>query len=224
MARSAAAGAEEPDDDESDVAHPVDDSVLARLSVLPYRSGYEARDRTEIQTRLARGQLDGVISTSALELGMDIPHLDAVVLLGVPLSSTSLQQRIGRVGRRKPGRVLILHSGSASDEVLFEQPGEVLRRPLSSSTLYLENPNIQCIHALCLARAGGEHDALLTALGEGTDQEIRSAVAWPDGFLDIAGKERSGTLPVHLQSLRAQAGDDNAMDLIFTHKFDSGAR
>jgi len=208
MARSPAAGAEEPDDEGVGEAHPMDDSNLARLSVLPYRSGYEARDRTEIQTRLARGQLDGVISTSALELGMDIPHLDAVVLLGVPLSSTSFQQRIGRVGRRKPGRVLILHSGSASDQVLFGRPEELLRRPLSSSTLYLENPNIQCIHALCLARAAGEHDALLTAQGQGTDQEFTSPVAWPAGFLEIVDKERSGTLPGALQSLRAQGGEN----------------
>lgn len=208
MARSPGAGTEEPDDEGADEPHPMDDSNLARLRVLPYRSGYEARDRTEIQTRLARGQLDGVISTSALELGMDIPHLDAVVLLGVPLSSTSFQQRVGRVGRRKPGRVLILNSGSASDQVLFERPDEVLRRPLSSSTLYLENPNIQCIHTLCLARAGGEHDALLTALGKDTDQEFSSPVTWPAGFLEIVDKERSSTLPAPLQGLRAQGGEN----------------
>lgn len=194
------------DEDPSAEASPLDDSALARLSVLPYRSGYEARDRTEIQTRLARGQLDGVISTSALELGMDIPHLDVVVLLGVPASMTSLLQRIGRVGRRKPGRVLILHSGSSGDQMLFDQPDRLLSRPLSASTLYLENPNIQCIHALCLGRSGGEHDALLRALGRDTDSEFASPVVWPGGFLDIIGQERSGTLPASLQALRAQAG------------------
>ncbi|MFC4427123.1 DEAD/DEAH box helicase [Deinococcus navajonensis] len=195
------------DDDADPDASPLDGSPLAHLSVLPYRSGYEARDRTEIQTRLARGQLDGVISTSALELGMDIPHLDAVVLLGIPTSSTSLLQRIGRVGRRKPGRVLLLHSGSPSDQVLFEQPERLLARPLSASTLYLENPNIQCIHALCLARPGGEHDALLGALGRDTDSEFSSAVDWPEGFLGIIDQERSGTLPAALHALRAQAGE-----------------
>ncbi|WP_221091553.1 DEAD/DEAH box helicase [Deinococcus aquaedulcis] len=198
---------EQPDDEADMDASPLDDSSLAHLSVLPYRSGYEARDRTEIQTRLASGRLDGVISTSALELGMDIPHLDAVVLLGIPASSTSLMQRIGRVGRRKPGRVLILYSGSPSDQVLFDRPETLLTRPLSASTLYLENPNIQCIHALCLARPGGEHDALLGALGRDTDCEFLSAVTWPDGFTGIIGHERSGTLPAALQTLRAQAGE-----------------
>ena len=189
-------------------AHPLDDSPLARLSVLPYRSGYEARDREEIGRRLAGGQLDGVVSTSALELGMDLPHLDAVVLLGVPASSTSWQQRIGRVGRRRPGRVLILDSGSASDGLLFSDPPQVLARPLIQGTLYLENPNIQCIHALCLARSGGEHDALLTALGRETDGEFVTPVAWPEGFAELVDRERSGTLPAGLHALRAQAGEN----------------
>ncbi|MGI8746998.1 MAG: DEAD/DEAH box helicase, partial [Deinococcus sp.] len=196
------------DEDDAEDANPLDDKTLAHLKVLPYRSGYEARDRNEIQSRLSSGQLDGVISTSALELGMDLPHLDAVVLLGVPNSSTSFQQRIGRVGRRKPGRVIILNTGSASDQVLFEHPGAILARPLNTSTLYLQNPNIQCIHALCLGRPGGEHEALLGALGRELDQPFSSAVAWPEGFVEILEKERSGTLPGHLQALRAQGGEN----------------
>ncbi|MBB5235578.1 DEAD/DEAH box helicase [Deinococcus budaensis] len=199
---------EQEDEETGEEGNPLDQSPLAHLSVLPYRSGYEARDRTEIQTRLERGQLDGVISTSALELGMDIPHLDAVVLLGVPLSTTSLHQRIGRVGRRKPGRVLILHSGSPSDGVMFEEPQRLLDRPLAASTLYLENANIQCIHALCLARRGGEHDALLTALNRDTDTDFVSPVQWPAGFLEVIEQERTGTLPAALQPLRAQAGEN----------------
>lgn len=195
------------DGDEGEGEHPLDASPLAKLRVLPYRSGYEARDRTEIQARLTRGDLDGIISTSALELGMDIPHLDAVVLLGVPASSTAFHQRIGRVGRRRPGRVLILDSGSASDALLFETPPAVLTRPLAEGALYLENQNIQCIHATCLARAGGEHDTLMTALGRDPDGDLSSPVTWPDGFLDLVDRERSGTLPATLHALRAQAGD-----------------
>jgi DEAD/DEAH box helicase domain-containing protein len=77
LARRSDSDAEETDADDN----PLDSSPLA---VLPYRSGYEARDRAEIQARLSRGDMDGIISTSALELGMDIPHLDAVVPLGSP--------------------------------------------------------------------------------------------------------------------------------------------
>lgn len=208
VARKEHSSAEEdlPEDEVSE--HPFEASSLARLSILPYRSGYEARDRTEIQTRLARGQLDGVISTSALELGMDIPYLDVVILLGVPGSSTSFQQRIGRVGRSKPGRVLVLNSGRPSDHVLFEQPKQILRRLPATSALYLENPNIQCIHALCLARPGGEHDALVTALGRDLEAEFTSGVTWPASFLDLIDKERSGTLSAAMQALRTQAGEN----------------
>ncbi|WP_167757943.1 DEAD/DEAH box helicase [Deinococcus fonticola] len=185
-----------------------DDSTLARLKVLPYRSGYEARDRDEIQRRLSEGQLDGVISTSALELGMDIPYLDAVVLVGVPTSSTSFYQRIGRVGRRKPGRVFILHTGSPTDDILFQQPEDVLNRPPATSALYLENPNIQCIHALCLAQSGGEHESLLTVQRRDVETDFTTPIEWPAGFLDIVARERSGTLPQTMQSLKTQAGED----------------
>ncbi|WP_174369138.1 DEAD/DEAH box helicase [Deinococcus sp. JMULE3] len=196
---------EEAEDTSAD--HPLDHSPLAGLRVLPYRSGYEARDRAEIQARLASGDMDGIVATSALELGMDIPHLDAVVLLGVPTSSTSFYQRIGRVGRRRAGRVLILDTGSASDALLFANPGQVLTRPLADGALYLENQNIQCIHAACLARAGGEHDAVMTALGRDTDADLQTPVAWPEGFLDLIERERTGTLPASLHALRAQGGD-----------------
>ncbi|MCD0168974.1 DEAD/DEAH box helicase [Deinococcus sp. 23YEL01] len=208
LARKGDSGRDEADPGEaSSDDHPLDHSPLASLRVLPYRSGYEARDRAEIQARLARGDMDGIVSTSALELGMDIPHLDAVVLLGVPASSTSFHQRIGRVGRRRAGRVLILDTGSASDALLFDDPGQVLTRPLADGALYLENQNIQCIHAACLARAGGEHDAVMTALGRDTDADLQTPVAWPEGFLDLIERERSGTLPAPLHALRAQGGD-----------------
>lgn len=205
LARKGDSGRDEAEGTSAD--HPLDDSPLAGLRVLPYRSGYEARDRAEIQARLASGDMDGIVSTSALELGMDIPHLDAVVLLGVPTSSTSFYQRIGRVGRRRAGRVLILDTGSASDALLFANPEQVLNRPLADGALYLENQNIQCIHAACLARAGGEHDAVMTALGRDTDTDLQTPVAWPEGFLDLIERERTGTLPAPLHALRAQGGD-----------------
>jgi DEAD/DEAH box helicase domain-containing protein len=64
--------------------------VLEGLNVLPYRAGYEEHDRSYIQEKLTNGSLNGVISTSALELGIDIQDLDTCVLVGVPSSATSL--------------------------------------------------------------------------------------------------------------------------------------
>ncbi|MBL0345500.1 helicase-related protein [Candidatus Villigracilis affinis] len=130
--------------------------VLDGIDVLPYRAGYEETDRTRIQERLSNGKLSGIISTSALELGIDIPYLETCVLVGVPPSATSLWQRIGRIGRHSKGNVIVINTGSVYDQAVFSNPESLLKRPLAESTLYLENPYIQYIHALCLARLGGE--------------------------------------------------------------------
>ncbi len=139
--------------------------VLQSLNVVPYRAGYEDHDRRQIQERLAEGTLNGVVSTTALELGIDIPHLDICVLIGVPSSATSLQQRIGRIGRHSPGSVIVVNGGDVHDQAVFAHPQSFFHRPLSESTLYLENEHIQYIHALCLARPGGEHDQVSAAAG-----------------------------------------------------------
>jgi DEAD/DEAH box helicase domain-containing protein len=198
--------APEADEEQEEEVHKFDH--LARFSVLPYRSGYEEEDRDKIQQRLVGGSLRGVVSTSALELGIDIPHLDCGVLVGVPRSATSLMQRIGRVGRRVPGCAVIVNTGSLHDESVFRQPERLLNRPLTESALYLENRRIQYIHALCLARIGGEHDQLAEAMGLRTEQEISSGVEWPAGFQELVRMERLGELGAGLQGIKAEAGDN----------------
>lgn len=190
--------------------------VLQQLNVLPYRAGYEDHDRRQIQERLANGTLNGVVSTSALELGIDIPHLDICVLIGVPGSATSLQQRIGRIGRHGPGTVVVINGGDVHDQAVFAHPKSFFQRPLAESTLYLENEHIQYIHALCLARNGGEHDQVLEAASKTeakaaalyarrTKLLFNSPVDWPKNFIALCQKERAGETPRHLVSLRLEA-------------------
>lgn len=181
---------------------------LQRLDVLPFRAGYEEQDRDVIQTRLSRGHLRGVVSTSALELGMDIPGLDIAVLVGVPRSATSLYQRIGRIGRHAPGRVLVINTGSVYDEAVFRVPQEFMDRPLAEGALYLENIRIQYIHALCLARSGGEHDQVSAALGREEGEAFGSGVEFPAGFPDLCARERRGEVPADLQGMKAESGED----------------
>jgi len=197
-------------DEEEDRSDDVDESkipfeALKRLQVLPFRAGYEESDREVIFARLRQGMLKGVVSTSSLEVGIDIPDLTVGVLVGVPRSATSLRQRIGRIGRQREGDVYIINSGEVLDEAIFREPHLILERPFAESALYLENPRIQYIHALCLARAGGEHDQV----GAGaTDGDLfDSPVEWPDGFVDLCRKERIGELTVDLQSMKAESGD-----------------
>ncbi|HAL61567.1 MAG TPA: hypothetical protein DCP08_04060 [Chloroflexi bacterium] len=181
---------------------------LQRLDVLPFRAGYEAQDRDAIQERLTRGSLRGVVSTSALELGIDIPHLTLGVLIGVPRSATSLHQRIGRIGRRTEGKVVVINTGHVYDELVFRKPEEFLNRPMADCALYLENPRIQYINALCLARQGGEHDQACAAIGIQERSEFSSTVAWPNGFIELCNRERRGEIGPDLQSMKMEAGED----------------
>lgn len=198
--------AEETDDETPYIPEEVV-NVLEGIDVLPYRAGYEEQDRTRIQDRLTQGKLNGIISTSALELGIDIPYLETCVLVGVPPSSTSLQQRIGRIGRHSKGNVIVINTGSVFDQAVFSKPELILQRPLSESTLYLENPYIQYIHALCLARLGGEHDQVETALNLKPLPEFSSRVNWPEKFIWLCAQERSGQIPRELQSMKSDSGD-----------------
>lgn len=182
-------------------------SVLEDIDVLPYRAGYEEQDRSRIQERLSQGKLSGIISTSALELGIDIPYLETCILVGVPSSLTSLQQRIGRVGRHSKGNVIVINSGSVYDQAVFADPKSILQRPLSESALYLENPYIQYIHALCLARLGGEHDQVEAALNLKPNADFLSRVYFPEKFMELCNQERSGQIPRELQSMKSDSGD-----------------
>lgn len=121
-----------------------------RQRLLPYRAGYETDDRNEIQQALSRGQLVGVVSTSALELGLDIGEIDLVVMLNVPASTKAFWQRLGRTGRRRPGVCLLIDTRGALLE-RSGQLGEYLRRPAEPSWLYLDNRYIQYANALCAA-------------------------------------------------------------------------
>lgn len=204
----------EADGDEPDIEGEVT-GVLQNLNVLPYRAGYEDHDRRQIQERLVEGTLNGVVSTSALELGIDIPHLDVCVLIGVPSSATSLQQRIGRIGRHGPGTVIVVNGGDVHDQTVFAHPQSFFNRPLAESALYLENEHIQYIHALCLARVGGEHDQVLSAaaarqgrkIKDGQTSVFTSQVNWPDNFLALCRRERSGEAPRSLVSMKMEARD-----------------
>lgn len=194
------------DMDDGNASRAFDD--LQRLQVLPFRAGYEAHDRDAIQSRLSTGALRGIVSTSALELGMDIGYLDTAVLIGVPDSATSLLQRIGRIGRHAEGTVIVINTGDVLDQAVFAEPDSLLHRPLAEGALYLENPRIQYIHALCLARQGGEHDQVCTALHLLEGDTFASGVNWPEGFLDVCMQERLGTIPIDLQSMKSESGDD----------------
>lgn len=173
--------------------------------VLPYRSGYEEQDRLQIQEWLQIGRLRGVVSTSALELGIDIGHLDVGVQVGVPRSVTSLWQRLGRIGRAGPGQFLVVLGDTPPDRLVARQPSKLLDRVLPDTTVYLDNRRIQYIHAMCLAGPGGEGETL-----GGENWTFAEAIqdTIPTDFVTLCDQERTGQVPPELQALKTDGGGD----------------
>lgn len=185
----------------------IDTDFIKDLPICPYRSGYEEVDRNIIQEKLSKGDLRGVISTSALEMGIDIPHLNLGILVGIPNSATSFYQRIGRIGRHQDGIIIIVNNGSIQTESIFREPHRLLKIPLSESALYLDNPRIQYIHALCLARQGGEDEVLKSSIGLESEDFIPKA-DFPSNFIELCNSERIGEISSEFQTMKAQAGED----------------
>jgi DEAD/DEAH box helicase domain-containing protein len=130
--------------------------------ISPYRAGYTARERRDIEGRLFRGDLLGVVSTNALELGVDVGALDAVVCCGYPGSVASIWQQWGRAGRGKDPALAVYIAGRDSlDQYLFENPPRVLGRRVEAARVTMENPYILGPHLLAAA-----HEAPLDASDE----------------------------------------------------------
>lgn len=176
-----------------------------RPNVYPYRSGYEPDDRRRIEDSLRHGMIRGVISTSALELGVDLPDLTLGILYGLSNSATSYYQRIGRVGRHKDGTIVVVNNGSVLSNRVFRNPDELERMPLTESTLYLDNQHIQYIHAMCLARPGGEHDVICNSDDATLDFSPRAP--FPNSFLELCSRERIGEIEPRFQAMKGQAGN-----------------
>ena len=113
-------------------------------TVRPYRSGYLASERREIEAELAAGDLRAVVTTSALELGVDIGGLDATVLCGFPGTIASLWQQIGRSGRGGSPSLSVLIAGEDQlDQWFVNHPEDLFRRePPEPVVVNVENPNI----------------------------------------------------------------------------------
>jgi DEAD/DEAH box helicase domain-containing protein len=127
--------------------------------ISPYRAGYTPRERREIEGRLFRGDFLGVVSTNALELGVDVGALDAVVCCGYPGSVASIWQQWGRAGRGKdPALAVYIPGRDSLDQFLFENPPRVLGRRVEAARVTMENPYILGPHLLAAA-----HEAPLDA-------------------------------------------------------------
>ncbi|HTA36350.1 MAG TPA: DEAD/DEAH box helicase [Solirubrobacteraceae bacterium] len=131
---------------------------LAEL-VVPYRAGYTSQQRRELEAKLMRGELRAVVTTDALELGIDIGALDAAVVVTFPGTVASLRQMWGRAGRssierRGHGLAVYVAGEDALDQFFCRHPEEFLQRPVEAAILDHESPLIFRRHLLCAAHEG----------------------------------------------------------------------
>ena len=129
--------------------------------VMPYRSGYEADDRRNIEDALRKGRLLGVISTSALELGIDLPDLEVCILLGLPPTAMSFWQRAGRVGRRQgsKGTVVVFPSDNTIDDYYRIHPDKLFGREMENLVVHLDNRQLIISHYACARVESNDFDA-----------------------------------------------------------------
>ncbi|HET6793697.1 MAG TPA: DEAD/DEAH box helicase [Acidimicrobiales bacterium] len=120
--------------------------------VVPYRGGFLASERRDIESRLSLGTLLGVAATNALELGVDIGGLDACILDGFPGTIASMWQQAGRAGRTRRQSLAVLVAGEdALDQWLMAHPDEVVTRPPEPSVVNPANPYVLDRHLACAA-------------------------------------------------------------------------
>jgi DEAD/DEAH box helicase domain-containing protein len=122
--------------------------------VAPYRAGYTPQQRRELEARLTRGDLLAVVTTDALELGIDIGALDAAVCVTFPGTVASLRQMWGRAGRRGRGLAVYVAGEDALDQFFCRHPDEFLERPVEAAIVWHENEPIHLAHLLCAAHEG----------------------------------------------------------------------
>lgn len=141
-----------------EMAHRIGQMVsenAADSGIYPYRSGYETESVNVITEKLNKGNFKGVISTSALEIGIDIDGLNIAIIADMPYDKNSYMQRVGRVGRYgcEKSYVIVVKTSSFASQLLFDEQkynydiDKVL--PNYEPALYLEDKTVQNIHALC---------------------------------------------------------------------------
>ncbi len=168
-------------------------SSLARdgnpRAVAAYRAGYLATERRELEAKLTSGELGGVVATSALELGIDVGGLDAVVLNGFPGTLASMRQQVGRAGRTTRRAAAVLIAGDDQlDQWYARHPAELLDRPAEAVVVNPANPFVARAQIACAA-----HELPLTHtddryFGDALDDAVRELV------LDDELKPRGGAM------------------------------
>ena len=130
----------------------MEDRPVPQESIVGYRGGYLPNERRRIERGLRDGRILGVVSTNALELGIDIGNLDVAVLAGYPGTIASTWQRMGRAGRRSGMSVGVMVASSAPlDQYIVNHPEYFLNQPPERGLVNPDNIQILISHLQCAA-------------------------------------------------------------------------
>ena len=155
------------------------DRVPDRETIAPYRAGYLPAQRRDIESRLFAGRLSGIITTNALELGIDVGSLDAAVLTTFPGTISSFRQQSGRAGRTRDRSLVALVGGEdALDQYFMAHPHELFSRQPEAAVVNATNPFVSEAHAGCAAYEMpltlGDREVLGEAVEEAANRLVQS--------------------------------------------------
>jgi DEAD/DEAH box helicase domain-containing protein len=140
-----------------------------RKKISSYRAGFMPEERRDIEKRLAKGELLGVVSTSALEMGIDIGYLDICILVGYPGTIINTWQRGGRVGRSgRESMIILIAKPDALDQYFMRRPDDLFSRSYEAAILDPHNPYVVEAHLPCAA-----HESPIT---------MKDEKYWPDNL------------------------------------------
>lgn len=188
---------------------PLDRATALAEQIGAYRAGYLAEDRRRLERELNDGTLLGAATTNALELGVDIAGLDAVVIAGFPGTVASFWQQSGRAGRRNQGSLVVLIARSDPlDSYLIHHPETLLDKPVEATITNPANPNLLVPQLWCAtaeiplsdgevaawsARDGVDVDALLYEMQDHGMVRHRTIPSVRQAGVAGAHKEPAGT-------------------------------
>ncbi|NLE97703.1 MAG: DEAD/DEAH box helicase [Propionibacterium sp.] len=191
----------------------LDAQEIAGPVIASYRAGFLAAERRDLERDLQTGHLRGIATTNALELGIDVAGMDAVVIAGYPGKLSALWQQAGRAGRRGSDALVVLVAREDPlDSFLFDHPETILRAPVEHSVLFPENPHVLGPHLAAAAQElpltaaderwfGATMPATLTALDtQGVLRDRGGRYFWtrPDRAVDFISLRAAGAKPIDI--------------------------